>query len=70
MDFLISAMKTAAEAGASTITLCDSEGAMLPEEFGAFVADVIEKANMDNVNIFCTVLQQFGNGSGFGSFFY
>ena len=60
MDFLISAIKTAAEAGASTITLCDSEGAMLPEEFGAFVADVIEKANMDNV----TFLAQCSNNLG------
>ena len=39
-DFLIQAVRTAVENGANKITLCDTAGVMLPEEFGAFVADV------------------------------
>ena len=36
--FLAAVLNTAIEAGASTVTVCDSAGAMLPEEFGEFVA--------------------------------
>jgi len=36
--FLVSAVSAAIEAGASTVTICDSAGAMLPEEFADFVA--------------------------------
>ena len=35
--FLISAVNTAIEAGASTVTVCDTAGAMLSDEFGAFI---------------------------------
>ncbi len=38
--FLYDAINTAIEAGANKITLCDTAGIMMPEEFGAFVADV------------------------------
>ena len=38
--FLGKAIETAAMAGAGTVTLCDSAGNMLPEEFSAFVARV------------------------------
>jgi len=43
-EFLYQAIKTAIEAGASTITLCDAAGLMFPEEFSAFINDV--KANV------------------------
>ncbi len=36
-EFLSAAVKTAIDAGVGTVTLCDSAGAMLPEEFAAFV---------------------------------
>ena len=36
-SFLTSAIKTAIEAGAKTVTLCDTAGAMLPTEFAEFV---------------------------------
>ena len=36
-DFLIDVLKTAIEAGASTVTVCDTAGTMLPEEFRGFV---------------------------------
>ena len=37
-EFLYSVIRTAMENGASTITVCDAAGNMLPEEFGAFVS--------------------------------
>lgn len=39
--FLNSAINTAIESGATTVTLCDSAGTMLPEEFAEFVAKVL-----------------------------
>ena len=38
--FLARVLTAAIEAGASTVTVCDSAGAMLPDEFGAFVASL------------------------------
>ena len=42
--FLYTAIDAAIQAGANRVTLCDTAGVMLPDEFGAFVADV--KANV------------------------
>ena len=42
--FLYEIMEAAAQAGASTITACDTAGNMLPEEFTSFVNDI--KANV------------------------
>ncbi len=39
-DFLYQAIKTAIAGGAKNITVCDSAGEMLPEEFKAFVEDL------------------------------
>ena len=39
-DFLVSVIDQAIKAGAATVTLCDTAGDMLPEEFAAFVADL------------------------------
>ena len=36
-DFLADAIKAAIEAGAGTVTLCDTAGIMLPSEFAAFI---------------------------------
>lgn len=41
-DFLYEAIKTAIDAGAKTITICDNAGEMLPEEFSAFIKDLYE----------------------------
>lgn len=41
--FLELALKTAMENGARTLTLCDTAGAMLPDEFGAFVTELYER---------------------------
>lgn len=45
-EFLYEAVKTAIAAGASTVTLCDTAGAMLPDEFTAFLDGVYENVPM------------------------
>ena len=40
--FLYEAVKTAIEAGAGTVTVCDTAGAMLPNEFTAFIRALYE----------------------------
>ena len=40
IPFLASAIETAVNAGAKTVTLCDDAGTMLPDEIGAFVCNV------------------------------
>ena len=39
-EFLREVLKTAAEAGATTLTVCDSEGSMLPDEFADFLGSL------------------------------
>lgn len=41
MDFLKNVIEAANEAGIKTVTLCDDEGIMLPDEFAAFISKVI-----------------------------
>ena len=43
--FLYEIIEAAAEAGATVITLCDTAGTMLPDEFSAFTKDILENAN-------------------------
>ncbi|MBQ5749377.1 MAG: hypothetical protein IIV87_04390, partial [Oscillospiraceae bacterium] len=40
MEFLCRAITAALEAGANIITVCDAAGAMLPDEFGAFLDEI------------------------------
>ena len=40
--FLAQMVNAAVEAGVDTVTLCDDEGAMLPDEFAAFIRSVCE----------------------------
>ena len=42
-DFLCQVITAAIEAGAGTVTLCDTAGAMLPHEFAAFLENVLER---------------------------
>ncbi|KEJ92635.1 alpha-isopropylmalate synthase regulatory domain-containing protein [Synergistes jonesii] len=41
-EFLYQALRCAVEAGAATVTICDSAGQMMPYEFGSFIRDVYE----------------------------
>ena len=43
--FLYEMIEAAAEAGATAITLSDSEGTLLPDEFAEFTRDIMENAN-------------------------
>ena len=39
-EFLKSAVAAAVEAGAELVTVCDAAGTMLPDEFGAYIAEI------------------------------
>ncbi len=55
-DFLAAVVAEAIAAGASTVTLCDSAGDMLPEEFAAFLAKLYEAVpalSGVHVGVFC-----------------
>lgn len=41
-DFLVEVIKKTIEAGATTVTVVDAAGTMIPEEFGQFVAGLID----------------------------
>lgn len=41
-EFLSEAIKAAIEAGATTVTVCDNEGSMMPDTFANFVSDFIK----------------------------
>ena len=41
-DYLVRAVSAAVEAGATTVTVCDTAGAMLPREFGTFFETLYE----------------------------
>ena len=43
MDFLCEAVAAAIESGAGKITLCDTAGVMLPDEFAAFLREIRER---------------------------
>ncbi len=54
---LCDAVKSAYECGASTITLCDNEGVMLPDEFAAFIDETVKGASLPEdavVGALCT----------------
>ncbi len=42
-DFLVQAIDTAITAGATGLTICDTAGVMLPDEFGAFVKGLYDE---------------------------
>ncbi len=44
LPFVARAIQAAISAGASTVTVCDSAGAMLPDAFGSFVAELCAAA--------------------------
>lgn len=52
VDFLYNAISAAIEAGATTVTLCDTAGTMLADEISTFVDDVYANvAGLENVNV-------------------
>ena len=62
-DFLYSVVAAAIEAGANKVTLCDTAGVMLPNEFGSFVDDI--KTNvpaLETVKLFVQISDQMDMG--------
>ena len=54
--FLAKALKTAVAAGATTVTVCDTAGSMLPAEFARFIKDLfvsVEELARVNVGVSC-----------------
>lgn len=45
-DYLKKAIAAAVDAGANTVSVCDSTGEMLPDDFAAFAADVMENVSV------------------------
>ncbi|MBQ9545050.1 MAG: hypothetical protein IJV00_07980 [Clostridia bacterium] len=61
-EFLKIALKSACEAGAAAICVCDSAGTMLPSEVGEFIEDV--KSAVDGEKV--ALAAEFSNASGLG----
>ena len=62
-EFLQKAIATAIENGANRITLCDTAGVFLPNEFGAFVADLKEAVPaLNDVELYVEVSDEMGMG--------
>ena len=55
-NFLVNALKVAIEAGAATVTVCDTAGLMLPAEFARFIKNLYEaipELKTVNVGVSC-----------------
>ena len=62
--FLYQAVEKAIEAGARRITLCDSAGIMLPEEYGAFIRDVrLNVPSIDEAEFYVLVSDALSMGT-------
>ncbi len=53
-SFLISALATAISAGATTVTVRDASGDLLPEEFAAFIQNIRQKLPDANLGVCCS----------------
>ncbi|MBQ6527450.1 MAG: hypothetical protein IJI38_02895, partial [Clostridia bacterium] len=51
-EFLIQAIQAAVEAGARAVTLCDTAGIMMPDEFGAFFAEIRACVDQEGVEFY------------------
>lgn len=50
--FLYSALRTAIEAGAGTVTVCDTAGTMLPDEFYSFISAIFDNVpGIENITL-------------------
>lgn len=60
-EFLIKAIETAIAAGANKITVCDTAGVMLPDEFGAFVKDIMANvAALKDIELYVQISDSLG----------
>ena len=64
MDFLCDAIRTAIEAGVGKITLCDTAGVMLPDEFTTFLNTIKERVpEIGNVQIYVQLSDELHMGA-------
>lgn len=60
-EFLAKAVSTAIEAGAQIITLCDTAGILLPDEFGAFVESLYSAVpSLEGKELYVSVSDEMG----------
>ena len=62
-DFLCSVVRSAIGAGAGTVTLCDTAGTMLPDEFAAFVKKIYDEVpalKSVNLSVECSDAMSMG----------
>lgn len=60
-DFLAKAIETAVKAGATTVTICDTAGQMLPDEYKNFIADIYEAVPaLGDVNLAVNCMSELG----------
>ena len=60
-DFLYAAINTAIESGANKITVCDSAGIMLPDEFGNFVDGIFEHVPaLQDIELYVQISDEMG----------
>lgn len=45
-EFLINAVKTAVEAGADCVSICDSAASMLPDDFADFISEILKQTDV------------------------
>ena len=63
-EFLYKVIETAITAGAARITVCDSAGVMLPEEYAAFIRDVRENVpSIDQAEFYVQVSDSMSMGT-------
>ena len=69
-EFLYSALKTAIEAGATVITLCDTAGIMIPDEMKAFVNDIraaVSETEKVIISVVCGDELKMANANSFAA---
>ncbi len=68
-DFLYEAIATAIDAGADRVTLCDTAGIMLPDEFASFIRDLKEHVpSLEGKQIFVQVSDAMSMGAACAAF--
>ncbi len=68
--YLCDAIKIAIDAGATTVTVCDTAGVMLPDEFGRFIGDIyknVEEIKNVTLGISCSNALNIADAEGFAA---
>ncbi len=63
MDFIKTALETAVNSGAKTITVCDTAGELLPTEFEQFVKEIAQSYKNVKIGVECSNMLHMGAAS-------